>query len=164
MTKSGLIAVALMGIAATATAAPQCYRANEAEAEQAMRYQAKLMVLSDTCRSSSYNTFVNRNRALIISYQHALIDWFRKLEGRHAEDAFDRYQTKLANQYALGAGKTPVATLCGQYAGFLEQARDFRAEDFRHYITRTAMEDHTTYPRCNEESAEAVRHQRVKKD
>ena len=37
MTKAGLIAVALMGVAATASAAPQCYRANEAEAEQVRR-------------------------------------------------------------------------------------------------------------------------------
>lgn len=37
----------LLGAIATANAAPQCYRANEIEAEQAMRYQAKLMVLSD---------------------------------------------------------------------------------------------------------------------
>ncbi|HKT16999.1 MAG TPA: hypothetical protein VJR47_03085 [Stellaceae bacterium] len=160
MTKAGLIACALMGVAATASAAPQCYRTDQAEAEQAMRYQAKLMVLSDTCHSSSYSTFVNRNRALIISYQHALIDWFRKLEGRHAEDAFDRYQTKLANQYALGAGNTPVATLCGQSAAFLDQARDFRAEDFRHYITRAAVEEHSSYPRCTQESAEARRSSR----
>jgi hypothetical protein len=157
MTKAGLIAVALMGVAASASAAPQCYRASEIEAEQAMRYQAKLMVLSDACRSSSYNQFVNRNRVIIIAYQHALIDRFRRSSGRHAEDAFDRYQTKLANEFALGAGQQSVDKLCGQSAAFLTQARDFHSNDFQRFVARQAVEERHSYPHCSEESASATR-------
>ncbi len=164
MTKASLIAIALMGVAASASAAPQCYRASEIEAEQAMRYQAKLMVLSDACRSTSYNQFVNRNSAVIISYQHALIGRFRRSEGRHAEDAFDRFLTKLANQFALGAGQQPVDALCGQSAGFLTQARDFRAEEFRRFVAQQAVEERQSYPRCAEESAAASARNPVKRD
>jgi len=44
MSKAGMTALFLLGAVATAEAAPQCYRASEIEAEQAVRYQAKLMV------------------------------------------------------------------------------------------------------------------------
>lgn len=164
MTKAGLIAVLLMGVAASASAAPQCYRASEIEAEQAMRYQAKLMVLSDACRSSSYNQFVTRNSKLIVAYQHALIDRFRRSNARHAEDAFDRFLTKLANEYALGAGRQTVDALCGQSAAFLTQARDFRAEDFRRFVAQEAVEERQSYPRCAEESAAALPREPLKRD
>ena len=43
-------AAVLMGSVALATAAtPQCFKASDMEAEQAIRFQAELMVVSDTC-------------------------------------------------------------------------------------------------------------------
>jgi hypothetical protein len=151
--KAGFAALLLMGVAASASAAPQCYRTSEIEADQAMRYQAKLMVLSDACRSSSYSEFIHRNSAAIISYQHALIARFRRSNGRHAEDAFDRFQTRLANQYALGAGQQTVATLCAKSASFLQKAQAFVASEFRHYMARQAAEERHAYTSCAERSA-----------
>jgi hypothetical protein len=151
--KAGFAAFLLMGVAASANAAPQCYRTSEIEADQAMHYQAKLMVLSDACRSSSYSEFIQRNSAAIISYQHALIARFRRSEGRHAEDAFDRFQTRLANQYALGAGQETVASLCAKSAGFLQKAEAFAAGEFRRFMARQAAEERHAYKPCSEQSA-----------
>lgn len=151
--KVGFIALLLMGVAATANAAPQCYRASEIEAEQAMRYQAKLMVLSDACRSDSYSEFIHRNSAVIIDYQHKLIAHFRRTAGRHAEDVFDRFLTRLANQYALGAGQRSVATLCSESAGFLRKAQHFSAREFRHFMARQVAEEHRSYRSCADRSA-----------
>jgi len=148
MTKAGLSAVILLGAVATANAAPQCYRASEIEAEQAMRYQAKLMVLSDMCRSTAYNSFVNRNADVIKSYQGQMIGYFRRVDGRKAEDAFDRYITRLANQFALGAGQEKVDSLCHASAEFLSRAPQLGKDEFRHFVADQAASQRTSYASC----------------
>lgn len=152
MIKSGVISILILGVVATANAAPQCYRASEIEAEQAMHYQVKLMVLSDTCRSDSYGQFVHRNGELITFYQHQLIEHFRRTDARHPVDEFDRFQTRLANQYALGAGQEPVASLCAKSAAFLTQAHSFGKDDFRRFVAQQAAEKRPSYSRCADNS------------
>lgn len=149
MTRAGVFAVILLG-AATANAAPQCYRASEIEANEAMRYQAKLMVLSDTCRSPSYTQFVQRNAEIISSYQHEMIGYYRRIDGRRPLDEFDRYLTRLANQFALGAGQEPVASLCQKSASFLNEAHNFGKEEFRRFVAQQAAQERTSYPRCTD--------------
>jgi hypothetical protein len=148
MTRAGVIAVLLIGTMATANAAPQCYHASEIEADQAMHYQAKLMVLSDTCRSNSYTQFLRRNADVISSYQHQLIGYFRRLDGHRPEDAFDRFLTRLANQFALGAGQEPLDSLCVKAADFLSQALNFGKEEFRHFMAQQAVIERKSYQSC----------------
>jgi hypothetical protein len=152
MIKSGVISILFLGVVATANAAPQCYRANEIEAEQAMQYQAKLMVLSDTCRSDSYGQFVHRNSDVISSYQRQLIEHFRRVDARHPIDEFDRFQTRIANQFALGAGQEPVASLCAKSAAFFTQAHSFSKDEFRRFVAEQAAVQRPSYPRCADDS------------
>ena len=145
------LATALVfGSASIASAAPQCYRTGEIEADQAMRYQAKLMVLSDTCSSDSYSRFVRRNAEVISSYQHQLIDYYRRIDQRHAEDQFDRFITRLANEYALGAGEQRLDSLCANAAGFLTQAPNFGKDDFRHFVAQQAADERQSYSICTD--------------
>lgn len=138
----------LIGAVATAHAAPQCFRPTEIEAAEAMRYQAKLMVLSDTCRSDAYSLFVHRNSKQIVEYQKLLIERYRVTEGRRAVDAFDSFQTRLANEYALEAGHTPVDALCAKSAEFLSKAPRLGGEEFRQLVMAQAGEAHASYPSC----------------
>lgn len=148
MTKAGVIALLLIGAMTSANAATTCYRDNEIEADQAMRYQAKLMVLSDSCRSDSYPQFLRHNAEVIASYQHQLIDYFRRLGGRHPEDAFDTFLTRLANQFALGAGQEPLDSLCSHAADFLTQALNFGKDEFRRFVTAQAALERKSYQSC----------------
>ena len=149
-TKQALaLATALVfGSACIASAAPQCYRSNEIEADQAMRYQAKLMVLSDSCSSDSYSQFVRRNAEVISYYQHQLIDRYRRIDQRHAEDEFDRFITRLANEYALGAGEQRLDSLCANAHGFLTQAPNFGKDEFRHFVAQQAADERQSYTVC----------------
>lgn len=151
-TKQGLaLATAIFfGVATVASAAPQCYRANEIEADQAMRYQAKLMVLSDSCSSDSYSQFVRRNAELISSYQHELIEHFRRADRHRPEDEFDRFLTRLANQYALGAGEEKLDSLCTHAANFLTQAPHFSKDEFRRFVAQQAVDERQSYPSCED--------------
>ena len=135
-------------VVTSANAAPQCYSATEIEADQAVRYQAKLMVLSDSCRSNSYSEFVHRNAQVLSAYQRQLIGFYRRSDPRRPEDAFDRFLTRIANQIALTTGQEPLVSLCAKAAEFLTQADSFGTEEFRRYVVAQATEERKSYPSC----------------
>lgn len=148
MTKLGIVAVLMIGAMAAAQAAPQCYRANEIEADQALRYQAKLMVLSDSCRSSSYNEFVARNAATLSLYQQEMIGFFRRHDASRPEDALEKFLTRIANQLALSFGNEELASLCPRSADFLTQAVTFGKDEFRSYVAEQAAIERHSYRTC----------------
>ena len=150
MTRLGIIAAFMICVVTTAEAAPACYHPAEVEADQAARYQAKLMVLSDSCRSTSYHQFVNRNAETIISYQRQLIGFFRRGDARRPEDQFDKFLTRLANQIALTAGQEPLDSLCPRSADFLTQAVNFGKDEFRRYVAAQAATERKSYRLCTQ--------------
>jgi hypothetical protein len=150
VTRLGIVAIIMMSVVAAAQAAPQCYRSNEIEADQAVRYQAKLMVLSDSCRSNSYSQFVTRNAEALSFYQRQMIGFFRRQEARSPEDAFDRFLTRIANQIALAAGQEPLASLCPRSADFLTQAVGFGKDEFRSYVAAQAVIERHSYRTCTD--------------
>jgi len=150
MAKGAIAAVLMLGSVAAANAATQCYRSSDIEADQAVRYQTSLMVLSDSCGSPSYTDFIKRNAELVSRYQRQLIGYFGRTDVRHGTDAFDRFMTRLANQTALGIGDQPLASVCGNAVGFLAQAGSFGAEDFRAFIAAQAVAKRKDYPSCRD--------------
>jgi len=147
--KAGVIAVIFAGSVSVAHAA-SCYRADEIEADQAVRFQTELMVVSDSCGSPSYTEFTHRNASTLAAYQQKMIGHFRRISGRGADTAFDRFITSLANQMALSAGKETVSTLCTRSADLLSKGQTFGKEDFVHYVAQQAAAARATYPHCKD--------------
>jgi hypothetical protein len=145
--KAGVIAVIFAGSVSVAQAAT-CYRSDEIEADQAVRFQTQLMVLSDSCDSSSYTEFTHRNARTLAAYQQTMIGYFRRISGHGADGAFDKFITALANKTALEVGKEPIASLCTQSADFLSKAGAFDKEDFVHYVTAQAAAQRANYLSC----------------
>jgi hypothetical protein len=145
--KAGVIAVILAGSVSVAQAAT-CYRSDEIEADQAVRFQAQLMVLSDSCGSTSYNTFTHSNASTLAAYQQTMIGYFRRSTGRGADTAFDRFITSLANKSALDVGKEPIVALCTRSADFLTKAQAFGKADFQHYVSEQAAAARGNYISC----------------
>ncbi|HEX3971637.1 MAG TPA: hypothetical protein VHX19_09940 [Stellaceae bacterium] len=145
--KAGVIAVIFAGTVSVAQAA-SCYRAEEIEADQAVRFQTELMVVSDSCGSQSYTEFTHRNASTLAAYQQKMIGYFRRASGRGADTAFDRFITSLANQMALSAGKETVSVLCTRSADLLTKGQTFDKNDFVHYVTEQAAAAKGTYPAC----------------
>ncbi len=148
MIKSGFVAVLLLGSVAVANAATQCYQSAEIEADQAVRFQAKLMVLSDSCNSTSYNQFTAHNSDVLSSYQKELIGYYRRSDSKRAETVFDQFITRLANQMALSVGQQPLASVCGDSAAFLAMGGTVSKVDFRKYVAEQAVAQRQTYPSC----------------
>lgn len=139
MFKPAAAALVLLGSVGWAAAAtPQCLRSNEVEADQAMRYQAELMVVSDTCGAQTYTRFARRNREALVDYQRQMVEKFRRGGSPHAEARLDSYLTQLANEASLRVGAQPVAVMCRDHQDFLAKAETLNGDSFRHYIAAHA--------------------------
>jgi hypothetical protein len=151
MMKFASAAMFLLGsVALAAAAAPQCLAPNEIEAEQAIRFQAELMVVSDTCGAQTYTQFARRNRTTLVDYQQQVIDRFRRSGTPHAEAKFDSYLTRLANEVSLRTGAQPVAAMCRDAASFLATAESLvGGDEFRRYIAQQAATHRADYRRCS---------------
>ena len=110
--KLGVLATLLAGSVSVAQAAT-CYRGDEIEADQAVRFQAEVMVLSDSCHSESYGEFRQRNGTTLAAYQQKVIGHFRRdgASARGADNQFDSFITALANKMALAYGREPVGSI-----------------------------------------------------
>src|SRR5665213_1851985 len=142
------IASLLSSMAGPAMAASGCFRIGDIEAEQAIRFQTELMVLSDTCGGDTYRDFTVRNRDTIVFYQHALIEHFRRDGARKPEAIFDSYLTQIANETALNSGRELARVVCGRSADFLAQARTLDGDQFRHRAAEMAVENGASYRHC----------------
>jgi hypothetical protein len=152
--KAGVLATILAGSVSVAQAAT-CYRSDEIEADQAVRLQAQIMVLSDSCHSDSYGEFRAHIGQALAAYQQKMIGHFRRegASARGADSAFDSFITALANKMALTYGNEPVGSLCPRSANFLAQAGHFSQNDFVHYVSEQAAANRQTYAICKDEAA-----------
>src|SRR5689334_11493120 len=101
--KKVVLAAALVAAAsftAASAADRNCFSAADIEAEQAIQFQTDLMVISSACRDTVYGEFRARNKDVIIRYQNAMIDHFRRTGARNPKSAYDSWQTSLANEAA----------------------------------------------------------------
>ena len=142
---AALIAYATIG---PALAAGPCYRPSEIEAEQAVRYQAKIMVLSDACGDAIYRDFTVRNRELIVSYQKELIERYRRAGAHRPETSLDNYMTGVANEMSLANGTDYVSALCQRSAGFLKEAAALDKVQFRQHVEEMVVENRKAYKAC----------------
>jgi hypothetical protein len=142
-------AAVFLASAALAQAAPkQCFAPSDIEAETAVRFQAELMVMSDTCGTRTYTDFARRNRSALIDYQKQVIERFRRSGQAHADVRFDNYLTRLANEVSLRSGTQPVATVCRNAAQLLATAEKLNDDGFRRYVADSAAVHRADYRSC----------------
>ncbi|HEX7967081.1 MAG TPA: hypothetical protein VF502_02590 [Stellaceae bacterium] len=140
--------VLLVSVAAAAAATQQCLRPAEAEAEQAIRFQTELMVVSDTCRDETYLRFSRRNRKALADYQKRMIEHYRRSGAAHPKARLDSYMTQLANEASLRAGETRPEILCRDKAELLATAESLEGKTFRRYVAEQAAQSGAADRRC----------------
>jgi hypothetical protein len=147
--KKVLLASAFVAAASfhTVSAADRnCYSATDIEAEQAILFQTDLMVISSACRDTVYGEFRARNKDTILRYQNAMIDHFRRTGARNPKNAFDTWQTSLANEASRKQAVVPTGQFCQQATEMLKLASTLDAKSFRDYAVAHAVNG--THPRC----------------
>ena len=135
------------GAAVAEAASEACFRRPEAVADQGIRYMTEVMVMSDTCRDETYARFAYRNRAELQSFQHTLMDRFKRMGGS-AQSKLDTFMTHIANESALRTGRQDIAQVCAVAVQFLATADGLTGPDFRAYIERQVDQHATDYKLC----------------
>jgi hypothetical protein len=149
MLKIASAVLALLCLVAGAMAATQdCLRPAEAEAEQAIRFQTELMVVSETCHEQTYPQFLHRNHKALAEYQKRMIERYRRTGAPRPNASLDTYMTRLANEIALRVSAQPVDALCREQADFLATADALDGKKFRRYIAEQAVERDAERRRC----------------
>jgi hypothetical protein len=138
-------AVSLHGASA---ADRHCYSDVDLEAEQAIRFQTNLMVISSACRDTVYGEFRARNTAAIIRYQKIMIAHFRREGARNAQGAFDSWNTSLANEISLKQGVESTAVVCQNAAELLKRASTLDAKGLHDYAVAQAAGPAETNLKC----------------
>ena len=143
--------VSLVATAAwAATSKRDCYSNADVEAELAVQFQAKLMVLSDVCRDTTYGLFTQRNKDAIIRYQKQMIDHFRREGKGRADVVFENYMTHLANEEALASGQRSMVENC-QTSALIPLANSFTgSNEMRAYFASQAAANRASYVACKE--------------
>src|SRR5579885_620404 len=139
--------VCLIAGSAQAASHQACYSPPDIEAEQAVRFQTQLMVLSDLCRDPSYTNFSQRVHDALSAYQRQLVDHFRRTGAGAAERALDTFMTRLANEFSLASGRQTLTEVCkGSAAQMIATANSLNSSaDFRHYIAAQAVSSSASY-------------------
>jgi hypothetical protein len=147
--RKALLAAAIIAAASVqgASAADRaCYSAADLEAEQAIRLQTNLMVISSACRDEVYGEFRARNKDAIMRYQRIMIAHFRRAGARNAQSEFDSWDTSLANEISLAEGAEPTVVVCQKAASLLRMASTLDPRGLHNYAVAQAAAD--PHPRC----------------
>ena len=144
-------AAALIVAAMAAKAAPRdCFSSADIEAEEAVRFQARLMVLSDICRDTTYGRFTQRNRDAIMAYQRQMIDHFKRAGERRADITFEKFMTRLANQESIASGQRTSSEICQPGNTLIVTANRIGSpNDFRAFAASEAAAHRARYAACS---------------
>ena len=146
--RCGAVLLAACFIAAAGEArSAGCFSPAEIEADQALHYVTRLMVVGDACRSATYSRFLERNSEAVALYRDAMERHFQRSGDGSA--GFDRYVTGLANDEGRAIGRQSAAVLCTAAASDMLAAADLLGPgDLRRLARARAAAQQTQYRRC----------------
>ena len=110
--KAGTTAIALC-LASTNVMAARCASPEEMTALKVAALRQQLMVAALTCHEAPYfNRFVTAYQSELQNSDHALMRFFVRHEHGRADDAYNAYKTRMANDSSMRSIKDPW--FCGQ--------------------------------------------------
>lgn len=134
-----------MAAAAEAVAAP-CYLPAEAEADQAIRLRADLMVIGETCKDPSYARFLERNRDTLTAYEQILTEHFGRDGSKSPDASMQAYVAGLENEARLRAAASP--SFCADAFELVATTQGMRPDELRSYAVSQAEARQQDYAVC----------------
>ncbi|MEA1651100.1 hypothetical protein UAJ10_19005 [Nitrospirillum sp. BR 11164] len=135
-----------------------CYSPAEFDAEQAIRYHTRLMVIGLTCQQLGgnyeglyvrYKKFTLAHKTQIIAWEDALIARYRKTAKGNPNRALDTLRTHLANEMSQHIAAVSTDIYCAQHADMLAQAELMNDADVVKTVTNDAVVRVSELPRCD---------------
>lgn len=136
----------------------QCYTAEEAEAEQAIRIHSELMVIALNCQHMTprgwknfyqqYREITARNATLIGGYENILINYFALAGRPNPELAFHDMRTNFANKVSTDAARMRPDIFCATYAPRLPKVEKMSGADLKSWATDASRKQRGLHPMC----------------
>ncbi|MEA1676047.1 hypothetical protein [Nitrospirillum sp. BR 11163] len=135
-----------------------CYSPAEFDAEQAIRYHTRLMVIGLTCQQLGgnyeglyvrYKKFTLAHRTQIIAWEDSLIAHYRKTTKGNPNRALDTLRTHLANEMSQHIAAVSTDIYCAQHVDLLAQAELMSDADVVKTISNDAVVRVSELPRCD---------------
>lgn len=155
------LALAAVLLAAPGFAADQCYSSEELRAEQVLRLDSELMVITLTCKQGSkgqslpaaYGAFMRNNADLLRQAEATLIHYYGICYGDSGVSHLDTLRTKLGNEASQEVADVSAPIFCAQHRDrvlwyYLSTGSKLQAE-----VTRM-MQENKSYGRLCESAAD----------
>lgn len=133
-----------------------CYTAKDAEAEQGLRIQNELMIISLTCNSistegdlySKYKEFSAKNGNLLLAYEADFIKYYSKTGTDDPTKALHVFEEQIANKISKRAIDMSLMDFCERFAGRVDAALEMSDSDFRSWASYVWSEGDLSQPLC----------------
>ncbi len=147
----------VLGLSASANA--QCYKAQEAEAEQGIRIHSELMVIGLNCQHmatmkgknlyAAYREFTAEHANLFGTYEEILLKHFKANGDRNPEATINLLRTNFANKISNDAAEMRPDIFCKRYAPRMEQAVAMNYEGLRLWAATIYDSHPVSKPLCS---------------
>lgn len=152
LAKAGTTTLALCLAATSVAAGTRCASHEELTALKVAALRQELMVAGLTCHeASSFNRFVTSYQNELLASDHALMRFFVRQSHARADDAYNSYKTRLANDFSMRSIKDPW--FCENAHASLEAAL-YRNLSLTELVSDGARPIHTGYSSCTADDAD----------
>src|SRR3974390_623446 len=146
LAKAGTTMLALCLGATSVAAGTHCASHEEMTALKVAALRQELMVAGLTChQASSFNRFVTSYQSELLASDHALMRFFVRQNSARADDAYNSYKTRMANDFSMRSIKDPW--FCENARSSLEAALDHNLS-LTELVADGARPIHTGYSSC----------------
>ncbi|MDE1148139.1 MAG: hypothetical protein PW843_16180 [Azospirillaceae bacterium] len=135
-----------------------CYTKSEFDAEQAIRFHTRLMVIGLTCQQLGgnyeglyvrYKKFTLAHKTQIIAWEDELIARYRRTSKANPNRALDTLRTHLANEMSQHITAVSTDVFCAAHADSLAAAELMSDADVVKTVTNDAVIRVSELPRCD---------------
>ena len=159
------VAVCLVFFTLPAAATDQCYRADEAEAEQGIRIHSELMVIGLNCQHmgmraghnlyGQYRQFTADHADLFAAYEGTLMAYFKQAGAASPEQSLNALRTKYANKISQDVAAMRPDVFCARYAPRVVKAAELTQQDLKDWASTFYDDYPVSKPFCSDEVAMA---------
>lgn len=146
-----------------ASASEQCYRMDEAEAEQGIRIHSELMVIGLNCQHmgmraghnlyGQYRQFTADHANLFAGYEETLMAFFKAYGANSPEQELNALRTKYANKISHDVATMRPDVFCARYAPRVVKAAELSQDELREWASTFYEGYPVSYPFCADEVA-----------
>lgn len=139
-----------------------CYKAEEAEAEQGIRIHSELMVIGLNCSHLAdangnnlyleHKKFTKKHETLFARYEKTMIEHMRKNGTKNPEKSMHLLRTKFANKISSDVAAMRPDIFCKSFASRIEQVSKMDEQTFRNWAATPFPEYPVSKPLCEEKS------------